>query len=161
MNGRERLYWQQNAQGHVFLSDPASPVKRGFQLFSTVTPSEMDRIFAKIDRQEQKRYSEMTEAVWGRQRAWLGEQQANVRHKIANSHSEQEKDFLHAWLKAFDNKMDKLMKNTVYGVSAMQEAAAPIPAQGKTFTVDDIRLGRLELTRPTLELVKPATEVVE
>ena len=154
MNGRERLYWQQNAEGHVFLSDPASPVKRGFQLFSTVTPSEMDRIFAKIDRQEKKRHAEMTEAVWGRQKAWIEGQQSNIRHKIANSRNEAEKDFLRAWLQAFDNKMDKLMKNTVYGIAAMQAESAPIPVENKTFSVDDIRLGRLELMKPETEVVQ-------
>ena len=154
MNGKERLYWQENQAGHVFISDVISPVKPGYQKFSTVTPSKMDRIFAKIDKQEKIRHSRLTEETFNRDKAFMEQNLSNIRAKLANSDNEAEKDMLRAWLKAFNNKMDRLMKNTVYGIAAMQEAPAPIPAENPMLTVDDIRLGKLELMKPASEAIQ-------
>ena len=156
MNGSEKLVWAENSEGYVYLTTYESPLKPGFQRFSTTTPSEMDRIFAKLDKQEQKQYARMTEAMYVKRKAWIEENLSNLRTRMANTNNQQEKDFLRAWIKAFNNKMDKLMKNTVYGLSAMQTAPAPIPAENRFQTVEDIRLGRLELLK-----AKPHTEVVQ
>lgn len=121
MNGRDRVYWQENAAGHVFLSDPQAPIKPGFDMYSTTSSVEMDRVFARIDRQEKKRYSEMTESIFLAQQDFIEQNRSNIRQKIAQSANTSEREFLQMWLKAFDNKMDKLLKNTVYGVAAMQK----------------------------------------
>ena len=154
MNGKEVLIWAQNAEGYVYLTTYESPLKPGFQRFSTTTPSEMDRIFAKLNKQEQISYARMTEAMYNKRRQWIDDNRSNLRSRIAQSNNLEEKDFLRAWLKAFDNKMDKLMKNTVYGISAMQQAPAPIPKENKFLTVQDIRLGELELMKPQTEVVQ-------
>lgn len=156
MNGKEVLIWAENSSGYVYLTTYDSPLKPGFQRFSTTTPSEMDRIFAKLDKQEKATYARMTEAMYVARKEWIDQNRSNLRTRIAQSNNPQERDFLVAWLKAFDNKMDKLMRNTVYGVSAMQKEAAPIPAENNFQTVEDIRLGKLELIK-----AKPATEVVQ
>jgi type I restriction-modification system DNA methylase subunit len=114
----------------------------------------MDRIFAKLDRQEKARHAQMTEQMFNRSKAFIDKNLSNLRTRLANSNSEEEKDVIRAWMQAFNNKMDKLMKNTVYGVSAMQQAAAPIPPERPMRTVEDIRLGKLELAKPETELVQ-------
>jgi hypothetical protein len=159
MSNDETLYWAENAAGYVYLSLPGAPLKPGFQRFSTRTPSEMDRIFAKLDRQEKKFHAEMTEQIFNRGAAWIDQNRSNIRNRMAQSNSEGEKEVLRAWLKAFDNRMDKLMKNTVYGVSAMQTTEAPLDKpRGKVMTIEDIRLGKLELDLSKLE---PATETIQ
>lgn len=154
MNGNEKLWWAEDATGYVYLTMPESPSRPGFQKFSTTTPSEMDRIFAKLDRQEKARHAQMTEQMFNRSKAFIDKNLSNLRTRLANSNSEEEKDVIRAWMQAFNNKMDKLMKNTVYGVSAMQQAAAPIPPERPMRTVEDIRLGKLELAKPETELVQ-------
>jgi hypothetical protein len=154
MNGKERLYWAEDATGYVYLTLPESPLRPGFQKFSTTTPSEMDRIYAKLDRQEKKRHAEMTELMFNRRREFIDTNLSSLRTKMANSNNAEEREVIRAWIQAFNNKMDKLMKNTVYGVAAMQAAPAPIPVERPMLTVEDIRLG-------PLELMKPATEAIQ
>lgn len=169
MNGNEKLWWAEDATGYCYLTMPESPCKPGFKKFSTTTPSEMDRIFAKLDRQEKARHAQMTEQMFNRSKAFIDENMSNLRARLENSNSELEKDVIRAWMQAFNNKMDKLMKNTVYGVSAMQTTPAPIPTDvgRKTFTVEDIRLGKLEIAKPEpepktkTETAKPETELVQ
>ncbi len=156
MNGKEVLIWAENSAGHCYLTTFESPLKPGFQRFSTTTPSEMDRIFAKLSKQEEATYARMTEAMYINRRDWIDQNRSNLRTRIAQSNNLKEKDFLRAWLKAFDSKMDKLLKNTVYGLSAMQTAPAPIPAENRFMTVDDVRLGKLELMK-----AKPQTEAIQ
>ena len=140
MNGNERLWWAEDVTGYTYLTHPDAPPRKGFQRFSTTTPSEMDRIFAKIDLQEKQRYAAMTEAIFLKQTNWIEANRRSIRQMLSESRNPQEKDFLRAWLKAFDNKMDKLLKNTVYGVSAMQTEAAPIPVKNKTFTAEELKV---------------------
>jgi hypothetical protein len=154
MNGKERLYWQQNQQGYVFLTMPESPIKPGFDKFSTVTPSEMDRIYAKLDKQERDRYGKMTEQMYNRDKEFIEQNLSNLRHKMANSRNPQEKDFLRDWLQAFENKMKKLKRNTVYGMAEIQRAEAPLPADNEFVTVDDVRLGKLQLMKPVTEAIQ-------
>jgi hypothetical protein len=156
MNGKEVLIWAENSEGYVYLTTFESPLKPGFRRFSTTTPSEMDRIFAKLNKQEQITYARMTEAMYIKRRDWIEQNRSNLRTRLAQSNNAQEKDFLRAWLKAFDNKMNKLMANTVYGVSAMQTAPAPLPPERKFRTIEDIRLGNLELVQ-----AKPETETIQ
>ena len=145
MNGNEKLTWAENAEGYVYLTSDYSPAKPGFHRFSTTTPSEMDRIFAKLDKQEKARHARMTEQMYNNSRAFIEDNLSNLRTRMANTSSPEEKEVLRCWIQAFNNKMDKLMKNTVYGVSAMQQAPAPVPPERPMRTVEDIRLGNLEL----------------
>jgi hypothetical protein len=154
MNGKERLVWAENAHGYVYLTSEYSPLKPGFQRFSTVTPSEMDRIFAKLDKQEKIHFARMTEAMFNKNKAWMEQKLSNLRTKLANSNDVEERAVIRAWIQAFNNKMDRMMKNTVYGVSAMQSAPAPLPGERRTRTIEDIRLGPIELTKPMTEVAQ-------
>ena len=149
MNGKERLIWAQDASGYVYLTTFESPLKPGFERFSTTIPSEMDRIFAKLDKQEKERFAKMTEQMYNRNKDFIEQNLSNIRLRIAQSNNDMEKDILRAWLQAFQNKMDKLQRFTVYGVSAMQKESAPIPTEKKFITAEDIRNA------------KPETEVIQ
>jgi len=154
MNGKEKLVWAQNAQGYVYLTSFESPLKPGFERFSTTTPSEMDRIFAKLDKQEKAQYAQMTERMFSARKGFIEDNLSNLRTRLAQSNNPAEKEILRAWIEAFNNKMHKLMSHTVYGVSAMQKEAAPIPTERPLITVDDIRLGKLELLKPETETIQ-------
>jgi hypothetical protein len=130
MNGNEKLVWIQKPNGDVYLSSFESPVPRGFQRFSTTIPSEMDRVFAKIDRQEKRNYAEMTEATYNARKEFIDANLSSLNHKLANSDNEMEKAIIRAWIEAFNRKQTKLQTCTVYGVSAMQTTEANPNAPG-------------------------------
>jgi hypothetical protein len=59
--------------------------------------------------------------------------------------------------------MDKLLKNTVYGVAEMQRMEAPVPAENKFITAEEIRSNKAVQREGYVNLrsVKPKTEVVQ
>jgi len=163
MNGNERLYWAEDQHGYAYLMQPGSPLKPGFIMHSTVMPCEMDRVFGKIDKQEKKRYADMTESIFLKQREWIDQNRKNLRLRMEETQNPKEKEFIAVWLKAFDNKMDKLLKNTVYGVAEMQRMEAPVPAENKFITAEEIRSNKAVQREGYVNLrsVKPKTEVVQ
>lgn len=167
MNGKEKLWWAQNAQGYVYLTQPESPLRPGFQKFSTTTPSEMDRIYAKLDTQEKAHYAQMTRRMYEQRKDFIETNLSNLRTRLANSSNEGEKDVIRIWLKAFQNRMDMLLNQTVHGVAEIQKHAAAIPVERPLVTVEDIRKEAVvihdldKMVHVDLRSVKPETEALQ
>ena len=55
-NGKERLFWAENAVGRDKCSLPAPclPLPAGFARYSTTNPREMDRLFTRMHEQERE-----------------------------------------------------------------------------------------------------------
>jgi len=129
MNGNEELVYCQNSAGYVFLTSIMSPVPEGFIRYSTKAPSEMDKVFAKLDQQERRRYAEMTERTYNNRKEFIESNLSNLRARLGSVDCDQrEKEFIRAWIEAFNRRQTKLQQSTVYGVSAMQTTEAPLPA---------------------------------
>ena len=131
MNGLERLVWAQNGQGHVYLTSPASPLRPGYQRFSTTTPSEMDRVFKILDRQTKEENGNLTYALYLRRKHLIDQWRSDIRARmVAADCSNNERDILRAALAACDRREEKLNRNSVHGVSAMQTTEANPNAPG-------------------------------
>lgn len=141
MNGVEKLWWAQNAQGHCYLTSPSSPLRAGYQRFSTTTPSEMDRVFAILDRQTKAEHGKLTYELYLRRKDLIDKWRSDIRARMtAADCSNAERDVLRAALKACDAREEKLNRNSVYGVSAMQKEEANPKAPGENRVIFDAPL---------------------
>ena len=139
MFGSEEIVWCENSEGYVFLSSRQSPIPEGFIRCSTKVPSEMDKIFKKLDQQERAKYAKMTEDAYNRRKDFIESNLSNLRTKLANSSNNFERVVIRAWIEAFNRKQAKLQECTVYGVSAMQTTEAPRPAPTQTIKESEIQ----------------------
>lgn len=131
MNGIEKLWYCQNSQGRVFLTSPESPIPPGYLRHSTTIPSEMDKVFAKLNTQTREEYSRMTENDFHRRKSRIDQWRSDIRSRMASADcSDVEKAILKAALVSCDKREDKLNSNTVYGVSAMQTTESNPKAPG-------------------------------
>jgi hypothetical protein len=125
---KETLYWQQNVAGRVFLSDPAADLHPGYMLMSTTSAREMDRVFKKIHEQERDHNQKVIDGIYIRGRERYDAMRSGLRTRLASSNvSEAEKGIIREAMKLMDEKDARMQQNTVYGISAMQEAPAPLP----------------------------------
>lgn len=132
MNGIEKLFYCKNSQGRVFLTSPESPIPPGYQRHSTTIPSEMDKVFAKLNLQTRDEYSRMTENDFNRRKSRIDQWRSDIRTRMGSADcSDVEKAILKAALAACDKREDKLNRNTVYGISAMQTSEANPKAPGE------------------------------
>lgn len=158
MNGVEKLWYAQNAQGHLYLTAAHSPLRRGYQRFSTAVPAEMDRIFEKLNAQTRAEHAALTQADYQRRIERIAQWRSDIRGRMASSEcSNFEREVLRVALKSCDEREAKLNRNTVYGVSAMQQAAAPIPAR----TEVEVKARVEHDGYVDLRSVKTATEAIQ
>lgn len=128
MTEKERLYWAENAVGRVYLSSPASTLQPGYILKSTTYPREMDRIFQRLHDQERAHNEQFIERLYNRGREYYEARRKGLINKLGSAAtSEAEKGIIRQALKLMDEKDSKMQKNSVYGVSSMEESAAPLP----------------------------------
>jgi hypothetical protein len=131
-NGKEKLWYAENASGYVFLTSPMSDIPPGFMLKSTTKPKDMECVFNRIHAQERDHNSKIIENIHKHGQ----EHYASVRSKLltrlaSGSTSEAEKGIIRESLKLMDERDSKAQQNTIYGVSAMQEAPEPLPPSNK------------------------------
>ena len=125
-NGKERLWWAENAVGHVFFTSPFSPLPLGYERHSTTSPKEMDRLFNRMHEQDREQNEKMIESLYNRNRAKYDMLRSTLRNRLTMTGvSDAEKNIIRASLKLMDERDFKMQQNTVYGVSAMQESEAP------------------------------------
>lgn len=135
MNGVEKLFYCKNAAGWIYLTSPASPVKPGFVRYSTTVPAEMDKVFARLAQQTRAENENLTYALYVRRKDLIDKWRGDIRARmIASDCSNEERDILRAALAACDRREEKLNRNTVYGVSAMQTTEANPKAAGDNRT---------------------------
>lgn len=125
-NGKEVLYWAENATGRIFFTSPMSALPVGYALHSTTNPNEMDRLFNRMHAQEREQNERLIERLYNRDREKYDALRSNLRNRLMMSEvSNAEKNVIRASLKLMDERDHKAQQNNVYGVSAMQETEAP------------------------------------
>lgn len=132
-NGKEKLWWAEDpVTKRLFFTSPMSPLPVGYVRRSTTNPREMDRIFNRMHEQEREQNERMIEKLLTRGREHYERMRSALRARLNSAGvSEAEKNIIRAALKLMDEKDSKMQQNTVYGVSAMQEAPAPLPPRNK------------------------------
>ena len=123
-NGKEKLWWQENAVGRVFLSSPMSRLAVGYVLKSTTRPREMDRIYDKMNAQEREHNQQLLDDLFNRNRAKYDATRSKLMTKLASGASNAEKNLIREALKLMDAKEEKMRKNSVTGVADIQEHEA-------------------------------------
>ncbi|MDE2099397.1 MAG: hypothetical protein KGL39_19250 [Patescibacteria group bacterium] len=132
MNGIEKLYYAKNTYGHVYLTTPYSPLKPGYIRYSTTVPSEMDKIFAKMDEQVRSENEGLNYKLYLRRKEQIEKWRSDIRSRMLSSEcSDEERDILRVALTACDNRERKLMENNAYGVSEMQKKESNPKAPGE------------------------------
>jgi hypothetical protein len=131
-NGKEKLWYAENAVGRIYFTSPMSTLQPGYVLRSTTSPREMDRLFNRMHEQEREQNERFIEKMFNRGRAHFDGLRSALRDRLVTAGvSDGEKNIIRASLKLMDQKDEKMKQNTVYGVSAMQETEAPLPG-GRT-----------------------------
>ena len=137
MSANETLYWCENSFGYVFLTSIMSTIPEGFIRCSTTIPSEMDKIFAKLDKQERAKYAKMTHDAYERRKEFIEHNLSDLRTRLANSTNNFERGIIRAWIEAFNKRQSRLQECTVYGVSEMQQREAPLPGPSRKIILTD------------------------
>src|SRR5271155_4241718 len=102
---KERLYWQQNAAGYVFLSSPESPLRIGFRLESTASGKEMDKIFNILHEQEREHNQKIIDNLFSRGKENFDRMRSELRRKIGlHDTSNAEKNIIREAIKRMDEK---------------------------------------------------------
>ena len=133
---KETVWYAENAEGRIYLCSQQSDLKPGYALRSTNKPSEMDKLFARLSRQEHEQNEKFIEKLWSRGRENYDRMRSELTRKLnLGSTSNAERAIIRASLKLMDEKDFKAQQNTVYGVSALQEAPEPLPARNTKVTI--------------------------
>ena len=129
-NGKEVLHYDQNpATGHVVMTSPMTPHRIGYNRHKTNQPKEMDRVFRKLHEQEREANEKLIEKIWARGREHYEALRGRLMQRLtATDCKEWEKSFIREALRRMADRDHANQQNTRYGVSAMEESAAPLPA---------------------------------
>ena len=129
-NGKEVLWYDQNpATGHVVMTSPMTPHRIGYNRHKTNQPKEMDRVFRKLHEQEREANEKLIEKIWARGREHYEALRGRLMQRLtATDCKEWEKSFIREALRRMADRDHANQQNTRYGVSAMEESAAPLPA---------------------------------
>ena len=129
-NGKEVLHYDKNpATGHVVMTSPMTPHRIGYNRHKTNQPKEMDRVFRKLHEQEREANEKLIEKIWARGRAHYEALRGRLMQRLtASGVKEWEKAFIREALQRMADRDHANQENTRYGVSAMEDAPAPLPA---------------------------------
>ena len=135
-NGKEKLWWAENATGHIFFTSPMSPLPAGYERRSTTNPKEMDRLFNRLHQQEREANEQLIEKLYNRNRERYDTLRSNLRNRLMMAEvSDAEKNLIRASLNLMNERDHKMQQNTVQGVSAMQETEAQLPPTRRKVTI--------------------------
>lgn len=138
MNGLEKLVYAKNTHGYVYLTSLGSPLKPGFIRYATTVPAEMDKVFATLAQQTRAENENLTYQLYMRRKASIDKWRSDIRARMISSDcSAAERDILVAALAACDHREEKLNRNSVHGVSAMQTTEANPKAPGENRVIFD------------------------
>lgn len=128
-NGKEVLWYDQNpATGHVVMTSPMTPHRIGYNRHKTNQPKEMDRVFRKLHEQEREANEKLIEKIWARGREHYEALRCRLMQRLtATGVKEWEKAFIREALQRMADRDHANQENTRYGVSAMEDAPAPLP----------------------------------
>ena len=127
-NGKEKVWYDENPMTrHVVLTSPMTPSRVGYNRHSTTNPKEMDRVFKRLHEQEHEANEKLIEKLWGRGKAHYDAIRSRLTQRLlAADCKEWEKAFIRESLRLMNERDHKSQKNSVYGVSAMEESVAPL-----------------------------------
>ena len=124
-NGKERLWWAENAVGKIFFTSPIAFLPPGYARFSTTEPKQMDRLFNRMHDQEREKNEKLIENIYNRDRMRYDMLRSSLRTRLKTAGvTDAEKNIIRASLKLMDEHDHKMQQNNVYGVSAIQEHEA-------------------------------------
>ena len=128
-NGKEVLWYDENpATGHVVMTSPMTPSRIGYNRHKTNQPKEMDRVFRKLHEQEREANEKLIEKIWARGREHYEALRGRLMQRLAAAGvKEWEKAFIREALQRMADRDHANQENTRYGVSAMEDAPAPLP----------------------------------
>ena len=128
-NGKEVLHYDQNpATGHVVMTSPMTPHRIGYNRHKTNQPKEMDRVYRKIHEQEREKNEKLIEKIWARGRSHYEALRSKLNQRMLSADcKEWEKSFIREALQRMADRDHANQENTRYGVSAMEDAPAPLP----------------------------------
>lgn len=151
-NGKEKVWWAENASGYIYFASPMSDLKPGFILKSTTNPKDMDRLFKKMNDQEREHNEKFIEKLYANGREQYEAKKAELRRRIGSAAtSNAERTIIREALKLMDAREAKAQENTVYGVSAMQEAPEPLPARNELVMIEDYKVDHAYDDHPILK----------
>jgi hypothetical protein len=127
-NGKEVVWWDENpATGHVIMTKPNTPQRLGYNRHSTKKPAEIRRLHRKMFEQETDAGQKFVEKLWGRGRPYYEKLRSRLTQRmLASDCSNLEKDIIRESLRLMDERQQSELNSTRYGVSAMEESAAPL-----------------------------------
>lgn len=122
-NGKECLWYAENPlTKRIYFTSPMSPIRPGWVRKSTTSPREMDRIFDRMHAQEREQNERMLEQLASRGREYYERVRSTMRDRLNSAGvSDAEKNIIRACFRLMDEKDSNMQKNTVRGVSALQE----------------------------------------
>lgn len=127
MNGKECLWYAENAVGRIYFTSPMSDLQPGYVLRHTTSPREMDRLFNKMHDQEREQNERFVERLYNRGREHYEKLRSSLMTRLTSAGvSEAEKNIIRASLKLMNERDHKMQQNHAYGVSSMQESEAPL-----------------------------------
>jgi hypothetical protein len=137
-NGKEKLWYAEDpVSKRIFFTSPMSPLPVGYVRRSTTNPKEMDRLFNRMHEQEREQNEAFVEKLYNQNRHVYGGLRSRLRERMVTAGvSDAEKNIIRACLRLMDEKDSHMQRNNVYGVSAMQEAPAPLPGPTTEVTVN-------------------------
>ena len=110
------------------ITSPISPIPHGFNRHKTNVPREMDRVFRKLHEQEREKNQKVIERMWSRGRAHYEALRERLKQRLLSAATKEwEKAFIRESLRLMEERDHEAQKNHQYGVSAMEEAPAPLP----------------------------------
>lgn len=123
LNGKECLWFAENAVGRIYFTSPMSPLQPGYALRHTTNPREMDRLFNKMHAQEREQNERFLEKLYAQGREYYERKRSALRTRLQSAGvSDAEKNIIREALCLMDEKDAKMQRNGVFGVSAMQES---------------------------------------
>jgi hypothetical protein len=137
-NGKECIWYDENPQtGHVILTSPMTPRRHGYVRHRTTKPKEMDRVFRKLHVQEREKNEDLIRRIWERGKDKYEALRSRLYQRLASADcKEWEKSFIREALQRMADRDFENQKNTLYGVSAMEEQEAPVPGGRTKVTVE-------------------------
>lgn len=137
-NGKEVLWYDENpVTKHVILTSPMTPRRHGYIRMKTNVPSEMDKIFSRLNQQEKQKNEKLVEKIYNRGRAYYERVRSSLTQRLISADTKEwEKAFIRESLRLMDERDFRMQQNTVYGVSGMQSTEAPIEGARRKETVN-------------------------
>jgi hypothetical protein len=127
-NGKEVLWYDEHfLTKRVVLTSPMSPLRKDCNRIKTTDPKVMESVFQRLNQQEHEQNEQLIEKLYNRGREFYNAARSRLTQRLLSVDcGEWEKAFIRESLRLMDERDHKMQKNTVYGVSAMQETEAPI-----------------------------------